>query len=157
MTDDLNQTTVAEPEETATTLAEDPPAAPEGWNAPAAPPAQQGFAKLVVKRSGAETDIAFSISPPAIIGRFDPAVGPIDVDMGTLPEGSYVSRKHAKITCDEEGWKISDLGSSNGTFVLKANDFERVDECVIEDGSEIALGNARLVFHVSEGANCLVE
>ncbi|CAN5451294.1 hypothetical protein BH11ARM1_BH11ARM1_14080 [soil metagenome] len=107
------------------------------------------IAKLVLKRHGAETDIDFPINPPAIIGRFDPAVGPIDIDLGQLePEGNYISRKHSKITCDDNGWKITDLGSSNGTFIL-GTDFEKVEEAEITDGTEIALGNARFVFHLT--------
>ena len=103
-------------------------------------------AKLVVKRSGAETEVEFPVCSPCIIGRFDPSVGPIDIDLGSLPEGSYVSRKHAKITCEDGAWKIADLGSSNGTFLLR-QDFEKIDEAELNDGDEIALGNARFVFH----------
>jgi pSer/pThr/pTyr-binding forkhead associated (FHA) protein len=113
-----------------------------------APPVPTSIiARLVVKRSGAETDIEYSITAPATIGRFDPAVGPIDVDLAGLPEGSYVSRKHAKITYDDGVWKLHDLGSSNGTFLLRG-DFERVDEAELSDGQEFALGNARFVFHL---------
>ncbi len=123
----------------------------EGWSAPTA---QDGevchLGKLVVKRGGAETEVEFSLAPPTIIGRFDPAVGPIDIDLAPLPEGAYVSRKHARIWCDDGTWKIEDLGSSNGTFIL-TNDFERVTEAEIQDGTEIALGNARFVFHVTAG------
>lgn len=104
-------------------------------------------ARLVVKRGGVETTDIFVFGDSATIGRFDPTVGPIDVDLGTLPEGVYVSRKHAKITCEDGVWKITDLGSSNGTFLLR-DDFERVDEAELADGDEIALGNARLVFHL---------
>lgn len=104
-------------------------------------------ARLVVKRGGVETTDIFVFRDSATIGRFDPTVGPIDVDLGTLPEGVYVSRKHAKITCEDGVWKITDLGSSNGTFLLR-DDFERVDEAELADGDEIALGNARLVFHL---------
>ena len=104
-------------------------------------------ARLVVKRGGVETSDVFLFGTSAIIGRFDPTVGPIDVDLGNLPEGVYVSRKHAKITFEDGVWKIHDMGSSNGTFVLR-DDFERVDEAEITDGDEIALGNARLVFHL---------
>lgn len=113
---------------------------------PAEPTA--GQAKLIVKRNGAETEDVFDIFPPAMIGRFDAAVGPIDVDLGPLPEGVYVSRKHAKIVCEDGVWKLVDLGSSNGTFVLR-DDFERVDEAELADGSEFALGNARFVFRLS--------
>lgn len=122
----------------------------EGWSSPQAdistPSAQ--FAKLVLKRSGAVTDIEFPINPPAIAGRFDPSVGPIDIDLASLPEGSYVSRKHARFTSEDGVWKVTDLGSSNGTFVLK-DDFERVEESTLEDGQEIALGNARFIFRLT--------
>lgn len=107
------------------------------------------YAKLVLKRGGAETDIEFPVNSPAVAGRFDPSVGPIDIDLGTLPEGSYVSRKHAKFTCDDGVWHVHDLGSSNGTFVLN-DDFERVETSPLHDGQEIALGNARFVFHLTD-------
>ena len=116
----------------------------DGWSAP---PACATTARLVLKRGGAETDIAFPVATSAIIGRFDPSVGPIDVDLAELPEGQYVSRKHAKIACDGAAWTVQDLGSSNGTFVLK-DDFEKVDSAELTDGQEIALGNARFVFHI---------
>jgi pSer/pThr/pTyr-binding forkhead associated (FHA) protein len=105
-------------------------------------------ATLVVKRSGAETDESFVVNNPCVIGRFDPSVGPIDIDLGNLPEGVYVSRKHAKIFHEDGVWKVADLGSSNGTFIL-ADDFLKVEEAEIVDGTEIALGNARFVFHLS--------
>ena len=104
-------------------------------------------AKLTVKRNGAETSDVFELHPPSIIGRFDPAVGPIDVDLGSLPEGQYVSRKHAKITLEDGVFTLHDLGSSNGTFVLR-DDFERVESAEIVDGTEFALGNARFVFRL---------
>lgn len=104
--------------------------------------------RLIVKRSGAETDTVFPVNPGSIIGRFDPAVGPIDVDLGSLPEGVYVSRKHARLDCTDGVWSIKDLGSSNGTFVLR-DDFERVEEAELADGTEFALGNARFVLRTS--------
>lgn len=106
-----------------------------------------GNAKIVLKRSGAETDITFPVNPPATIGRFDPAVGPIDVDLGDIDEGKYVSRKHAKIILDSGVYKLVDLQSSNGTFVLRS-DFEKIDEAELTSGTEFALGNARFVFKI---------
>ncbi len=107
--------------------------------------------RLVLKRNGAETADEFPVYNPVTIGRFDAAVGPVDVDLAGLPEGSYVSRKHAKITLEDGVWMIHDLGSSNGTFVLRG-DFERVESAPLEDGTEIALGNARFVFHTDDPA-----
>lgn len=118
----------------------------EGWSSPIG---ECHLAKLIVKRNGTETDVDFHINPPCIIGRFDPTVGPIDIDLGSLPEGAYVSRKHAKIDCENGIWKVQDLGSSNGTFILRS-DFERVEEAELRDGDELALGNARFVFRFVE-------
>lgn len=103
--------------------------------------------RLILVRNGEETDISFEISPPAVIGRFDPSVGPIEVDLGQVEEGSYVSRKHAKITLEDDVYQIEDLGSSNGTFILR-DDFERVEKAEIVDGDQIALGNARFKFRL---------
>ncbi|MCW5937091.1 MAG: FHA domain-containing protein [Fimbriimonadaceae bacterium] len=121
------------------------PMAEETSEAAAEPGQARG--RLTVVRAGVETEEVFEFAPPALIGRFDPEVGPIDVDLGPLPEGSYVSRKHARIECADGVWTITDLGSSNGTYIRR-DDFERVESGEIEDGSEIALGNARLLFHV---------
>ncbi len=116
----------------------------EGWSSPVG---ECHLARLVVKRAGAETDVEFHLNPPCIIGRFDPSLGPLDVDLGPMPEGASVARQHAQSTCDDGVWKIADMGSSNGTFILR-QDFEKVDEAELHDGDEIALGNARFVFHL---------
>lgn len=108
-------------------------------------PVDEQSATLILKRSGALTQDSFPVRPPAIIGRFDPDVGPIDVDLGSLPEGVYVSRRHAKISREDGAWTIEDLGSSNGTFILRG-DFERIEKAELSDGDEIALGNARFEF-----------
>lgn len=109
-------------------------------------------ASLTLRRNGDETDVVFVLSGAAVIGRFDPSVGPIDVDLGTIPEGSYVSRRHAKITLGEDGAVLEDLGSSNGTYILR-DDFEKVSEPVdLADGDEVAFGNARFVFRLASDA-----
>lgn len=108
------------------------------------PPEASG-PRLILKRSGQETEFVFPFSPPATIGRFDPSVGPVDVDLGQIEESNYVSRKHARIVFEDDTYRIKDLGSSNGTFVLR-DDFEKVEEAELNDGDEISLGNARFVF-----------
>ncbi|MCX7801297.1 MAG: FHA domain-containing protein [Fimbriimonadales bacterium] len=107
-------------------------------------------ARLVLKRSGAETEVDFVVRPPAVVGRFDPDVGPIDIDLGLLPEGVYVSRRHARVELEGGVWRIADLGSSNGTFLLNPStgQFERVQEAEVSDGAELAFGNVRFVFRV---------
>ena len=102
--------------------------------------------RLVLKRSGQETDIVFEFTAPATIGRFDPEVGPVDVDLGGIDESTFVSRRHAQIVVENDVYVIKDLGSSNGTFVLR-DDFEKIEEAELKDGDEVSLGNARFVFH----------
>ncbi|HWP30341.1 MAG TPA: FHA domain-containing protein [Fimbriimonadales bacterium] len=105
-------------------------------------------AELYVVREGKETGEVFTLSSPAVIGRFDPSVGPVDIDLSSLPEGVYVSRRHARIELENGKWILSDLGSSNGTFVLEeGGDFRKISEpTILNDGQEIAFGNARFIF-----------
>lgn len=119
------------------------PPAPAATDAEVAP--ERVSATLTLKRDGVETEDVFTLSPPAVVGRFDPKVGPVDVDLGSLPEAAYVSRLHARITYEDGRWWIEDLGSSNGTFI-KREDYERVDSSELTHETEIALGNARFVF-----------
>lgn len=107
-------------------------------------------AELRLVRSGQETGDTFPIHGRAVIGRFDPTVGPIDIDLSALPEAIYISRKHAALEFADGAWVLTDLGSSNGTFVLvPGEDFRRISEPTpLADGAQIALGNARFVFRI---------
>ncbi|MCA9178436.1 MAG: FHA domain-containing protein [Planctomycetales bacterium] len=53
-----------------------------------------------------------------------------------------LSKQHARIAPSESGWRISDLNSSNGTFV----NGERVSECELAQGARIRCGNVELMF-----------
>lgn len=122
----------------------------EGEAAAPAEEPQAASPRLVLKRGGQETETLFLFGLPAIVGRFDPSVGPIDVDLGSIPEGSYVSRKHAKIHEVDGVVTLTDLGSSNGTYRFdgEAGDFVKIDSTAIVDGDEIAFGNARFVYRI---------
>lgn len=101
--------------------------------------------RFVARRPAEGTDGVFTFEDGAVIGRFDPSVGPIAVDLGTLPDGGYVSRRHAELRWRDGGWWVKDLGSSNGTFIRRdGGEFERIDEAELLDGDEIAFGNAHL-------------
>ncbi len=58
-----------------------------------------------------------------------------------------MSRRHARIWFENATYWLEDLGSSNGTYVLRS-DFERIEKTVLQDGDQIAFGNARFVFSV---------
>jgi hypothetical protein len=59
-----------------------------------------------------------------------------------------VSRRHALVTAEPDGFTIKDLQSQNGTYV---ND-ERIDERHLEDGDRVRIGNITFVFRSSAAA-----
>ncbi|HYF11955.1 MAG TPA: DUF3662 and FHA domain-containing protein [Actinomycetota bacterium] len=71
--------------------------------------------------------------------------------IGRLPESDVVvddpgaSRQHARIRAADGEYVLSDLGSTNGTFV---ND-EQVRERVLEDGDRVSIGETVLEFRRS--------
>lgn len=54
--------------------------------------------------------------------------------------GDLVSRRHARVSVEEEGAVLRDLGSTNGTFV----NGKRVREVVLSEGDRILLGSTIL-------------
>ena len=55
---------------------------------------------------------------------------------------SEVSRQHARIRRDDQGYVLADLGSSNGTFI----NAERIKEKRLATGDRILLGRSLLIF-----------
>src|SRR4029078_3623640 len=82
-----------------------------------------------------------------IIGRSS------DLDMVLVED--MVSRKHAKITTDDHGVRIQDLGSTNGTFV----NGEKVRKADLKDGDRILIGTSiiKIVFVDGEATGHLTE
>ena len=60
-----------------------------------------------------------------------------------------ISRHHARITFDGEGYLITDLGSTNGTFVNDAPVTAR-HESKLRDGDQIQIGRSILKFMTGE-------
>lgn len=53
-----------------------------------------------------------------------------------------VSRRHAEVVRHEEGYRVRDAGSLNGTYLNR----ERIDEAPLANGDELQIGKFRLVF-----------
>ena len=53
-----------------------------------------------------------------------------------------VSRRHAVVTRDAEGFTLHDEGSLNGTYVNR----RRVESAKLEDGDEVQIGKYKLTF-----------
>lgn len=105
-------------------------------------------AELHLLRGGEPTGTIFFVTSPCIVGRHDPNVGSVDVDLSQIQEGPYVSRRHAELRYEEGKWILKDLESSNGTFILSESGcFTRITgETTLENGTCIAFGNAQFLF-----------
>jgi len=57
-------------------------------------------------------------------------------------DASSVSRRHATIHIGEDGARIEDLNSKNGTFL----DDKRITSSSLQDGDHIRIGSVRLIF-----------
>ncbi|MGB9877954.1 MAG: FHA domain-containing protein [bacterium] len=131
-----------------------PPSAPP--SPPIAPPSAPPVApaRLLLKRAGILTGDEFPVGEKVVIGRFDEETGPVDIDLANLPEAIYISRRHAELYFDPSGqWFVKDLGSRNGTFLIpqgtgQPQKLQPDQPSPINDGDEVAFGNARFVFRV---------
>jgi len=95
----------------------------------------------------AEDGAVFALAERNVIGRSDPARGEADVDLGGLPEGGFVSRKHAEIWLEDDKWLIKDLGSSNGTFLMHGEQETKVEtDLELVDGQVVKFGSVMLTF-----------
>jgi hypothetical protein len=72
----------------------------------------------------------------AVIGR--------SRDCDVVVADPNVSRRHAELHLDEQGWSIVDLGSTNG---IKVNG-RRADHALLRDGDRITLGVTDLTFEL---------
>lgn len=82
---------------------------------------------IVVKSEGLEGEII--LEEETVIGR--------EEDADITVEDNRLSRKHCKIVLQEGQYVITDLGSSNGTFVNGA----KISEKTLENGDQIQAGS----------------
>lgn len=110
-------------------------------------------ARLILKLAGALSNTVFTLAGErAAIGKFDPATGPVDFDLGSIPGSEYISRRHGELYHQQGQWWVRDLGSANGIFLRKAGTSEfsprLVEPATLESGDEIAFGNVIFKFEV---------
>ncbi|BDA65957.1 FHA domain containing protein [Calothrix sp. PCC 7716] len=106
-------------------------------------------AKLISKQAGSPVP-EFTLDSNAVVGVFDPDMGPVDIDLEEFSGGETVSRSHGEIYPEGGVWKIKDLGSTNGIFIKRTGQTRfgariTVPE-TINTGDEIAFGKVRFLF-----------
>lgn len=93
-----------------------------------------GAAMLVIKR-GPSAGTRFVVTKElTTVGRHPES----DIFLDDIT----VSRRHAEIKRSDGGFRMTDMGSLNGTYVNKL----RVEEADLSSGDEIQIGKFRLIF-----------
>jgi pSer/pThr/pTyr-binding forkhead associated (FHA) protein len=108
-------------------------------------------ATLTIER-GKSAGKQFSLGPGGSdIGRWDADGGVFpDVDLDTDDPEAKVSRRHARISCENGQYVIEDLGSTNGTFVNRGRRLKPGERQPVNDGDEIIVGKTFLRFHLAK-------
>jgi len=117
---------------------------------PPVPTTAAATARLIAKQPGSSTSEFPLDGSNAIVGIFDPDMGPVDIDLEDFPGGDTVSRNHAEIYQEGGVWKIKDLGSTNGVFIKHSGQTRFSARITmpetINSGDEIAFGKVRFLF-----------
>jgi hypothetical protein len=94
-----------------------------------------GSGPRLVAMQGAYMGQVFALAGETTIGR-DPTNGI------AMENDNTVSRRHARLTPADGGYRIEDTGSSNGIYVNGA----RVTEAVLRPGDDVSIGGTRFRF-----------
>lgn len=113
-------------------------------------PPSTGTAELQHKLHGALTGTTFRIGTNVLVGRFDPELGPVDVDLGEFESTDHISRRHARIYRQGDNWLVEDLGSKNGVFIRRAAEGTRRISAptAMLQGDEVSFGMVTFVFQL---------
>ncbi|MGB3512404.1 MAG: FHA domain-containing protein [Microcoleaceae cyanobacterium] len=110
-------------------------------------------AKLIPKQVGAPIPEFIIDSNNAIIGKFDPDIGPVEIDLDGFYGDETVSYTHGEIYFENHQWQIKDMGSANGIYIKptgKTRFGYRMNKPeILNSGDEIAIGKIRLLFLIT--------
>lgn len=95
---------------------------------------------LILHRDGAET-VALGLGERILIGRSAPS---------TIVLGDEeLSRQHASFELADDGVRVADLGSTNGTWM----NGERIERAILRPGEQVVLGAVVVSLHVQPGGD----
>lgn len=93
-----------------------------------------GVGMLVVTR-GRNSGSKFALDEPVVTAGRHP-------DSAIFLDDVTVSRRHAEIRREDDGYHLIDAGSLNGTYLNR----ERVEDGLLHDGDELQIGTFKLLF-----------
>ena len=106
-------------------------------------------ARLIAKKQGVPTP-EFDLESSNLVGKFDPDMGPVEVDLEDFPGAETISRQHSEIYREGDQWKIKDLGSTNGVFLKRVGQTRFSARITtpetLNTGDEIAFGKVNFIF-----------
>ena len=131
----------------AAAAAEAPPKDPTKAKKAPAPPTQPRVKRPPARLTHPDSGTEFELKDTNVVGRFDRASGYTpEVDLTELDTKRTLSRRHASITRDADGWHLSEpKPTGNGTFVNDA----RVGagaRVKLSDGDRLRFGLVETVF-----------
>ena len=114
-------------------------------------PSKEGVhATLVIERGKSVGTEFLLTADETYIGRWDADNGVFpDVDLDTHDQEAKVSRRHARIIHNQNGYTIEDLGSTNGTYLNRGRRLIPGNPQRLENGDEIIVGKTFLRFRVN--------
>lgn len=106
--------------------------------------------RTVVRGLSAQSAVLIIQRGPSAGSRF--LLDASEESVGRHPDSSIflddvsVSRKHALLTRQEQGFAIADVGSLNGTYV----NGDRVEKISLHSGDEVRIGKYRLIYFTGD-------
>lgn len=117
---------------------------------PKSPTISANTARLISKQIGSSVSEFPLDDSNAIVGRFDPDSGPVDVDLEGFSGDDMISRNHAEIYHEGGQWKVQDIGSTNGVFIKRSGQTRFGARITLPEtlnsGDEIAFAKIRFLF-----------
>lgn len=107
-----------------------------------------GRARLIPQQEGVSTDEVIEFFGSVVLGRYEPAAGPVDIDLSDCPGHETIAPRHARLCFGDGRWTVEDLGSETGVFLDGATRITR--STPIEDGQELSIGSARFLFEADQ-------
>ncbi|NEP88032.1 MAG: FHA domain-containing protein [Okeania sp. SIO2C2] len=108
------------------------------------------IAKLIPKQVGSPVPEFIIDSNNALIGKFDPNIGPVEIDLDGFYGDETVSSTHAEIYFENNQWQIKDMGSTHGIYIKPTGKtrfgYRTNKPEILNSGDEIAIGKIRLLF-----------
>lgn len=105
-------------------------------------------AKLTAKSAESPTQEFILDENPLIVGKFDPDTGQVEIDLLNFPNSDLISRNHSELSFDGKNWQVTDLNSTNGTWLKRGTDrpFKITQTETLSEGDRLSFANIVFTF-----------